>query len=78
VKAEYLEMALALGKCVFPVGSNQKRFARNMASLARSKPEADITDRQIVYLEMLYHAYRRQIPNHKALCAVCQKKANRP
>jgi hypothetical protein len=65
-----IDKAKALAKCTFPVGSNQKRFAGNMASLANLKPETELTEKQAGYLDLLFHQYRRQIPkSHRRLCS---------
>lgn len=53
-------LARALNCCTFPPGTNQKRFARNIAGQA-SAPEPKITDNQRSYLHKMVHRYRRQI-----------------
>jgi hypothetical protein len=64
-----IDKAKALGKCTFPVGSNQKRFAQSMEYYAKEKPETEITEKQAAYLDLLFHQYRRQIPRtHRRLC----------
>lgn len=64
-----VKKALALGKCTFPVGSGQKRFAASMKSIASMSPEKELTEKQALYLDLLFHQYRRQIPNsHKKYC----------
>lgn len=55
------DMAIALSHCTFPPGTNQKRFARNLAAQAQLD-EPQITDRQRAYLHQMVHRYRRQIP----------------
>jgi hypothetical protein len=76
-----IDKAKALGKCTFPVGSNQKRFAHNMATLAKEKPETELTEKQAAYLDLLFHQYRRQIPKtHRRLCGCegAQKQREQP
>lgn len=64
-----IKKATALARCTFPVGSNQKRFANTMAGIARVHPDIVITDKQAGYLDLLFHQYRRQIPNsHRKYC----------
>lgn len=64
-----IKKALALGRCTFPVGSNQKRFAHNMADIAKEKPGTEITEKQAIYLDLLFHQYRRQMKGeHGRLC----------
>lgn len=73
-----INKAKALAKCTFPVGSNQKRFAGNMAALANSKPETELTVKQSAYLDLLFHQYRRQIPkSHRRWCDCADSQAKR-
>lgn len=70
--------AIALSGCIFPVGSNQKRFAHEMGRIARENPDQEITKKQDIYLALLFHQYRRQIPKtHKRLCDCSEAKAAR-
>jgi len=57
-----IEIAKALGNCSFCPGTAQKRFARNMASLAESEPGRELTPKQAAYLYDMAHRYRRQLP----------------
>ena len=57
---------IMLSKCVFQVGSFDKRFVRNLQGQT-----ADLTPKQALCLEKMFHRYRRQIPNHKKYCKVC-------
>lgn len=54
------QAALLLDRCTFPVASFNKRFARNIASTARS-PEPMVTERQSRTLWKLFYMFRRQI-----------------
>ena len=75
---EQKQKALALGRCTFPVGSGQKRFANNMLSKARSSVETELTEKQVSYLDLLFHQYRRQIKGeHTRLCGCKEAKAVR-
>ena len=65
--------ARLLGQCIFPVGSNQKRFARNMSSLAEGSPETEITEKQAAYLDLLFHQYRRQMKAAHTLYCDCHE-----
>jgi hypothetical protein len=66
---EQKRKATALRKCTFPVGSSQKRFARDMADVALHHPEKELTEKQVKYLDILFHQYRRQIRvSHARLC----------
>lgn len=73
-----INKAIALGKCRFPVGSNQKRFAHNMRDLAHGAPKIELTEKQAKYLDLLFHQYRRQIPkSHKKWCDCEEAKRER-
>lgn len=52
--------ALRLGSCNFPLASWAKRFAREMAAVARTD-EGAVTDREAAALERLAWTYRRQL-----------------
>lgn len=56
-------IAIALGRCSFPPGSWDKRFARDLASVAERSPEIAYTERQAAHLLRLAHKYRRQLPS---------------
>lgn len=58
-----------LSKCTFQVGSFDKRFVRNLHAAAN--PQTQLTEKQAICLEQIFHRYRRQISNHKQLCKVC-------
>lgn len=71
---EEREAATALSKCTFVPGTPPKRFARDMASAARHKPDLELTDGQRKYLFDLLHRFRRQIPKtHAKLCVTCNQ-----
>jgi hypothetical protein len=57
-----------LSRCVFQVGSYDKRFVRNLAGLST---DVELTPKQAHLLEQIFHRYRRQIRNHKTICKVC-------
>lgn len=68
--------AIALGKCTFPPGTNQKRFAQTMK--AKAETNGEITDKQAAYLDIMIHRYRRQIPKtHKRFCDCLEARAAR-
>lgn len=48
----------ALCHCTFLPGSYAKRFVRAMGS---KKPDDELTEKQIAYLDKLYWMYRKQI-----------------
>ena len=54
------QAAQILTGCTFPVASYNKRFARDMASIAR-QDEPLITERQSRTLWKLFYMYRRQM-----------------
>ena len=58
--------AECLHGCVFVPGTATKRFARDMAALARS-PDAAITEAQRAYLFTACHRFRRQISDREIL-----------
>lgn len=49
-----------LAACIFPVGSGQKRFVKNMYHQSQNAPERPLTPRQELYLVKLFYSYRRQ------------------
>lgn len=55
-----IELALELDGC----GVTGHRFMRDMAFLARHKPEQELNLRQRHYMEILAWRYRRQLPGH--------------
>jgi hypothetical protein len=55
-------IAQALGRCSFLPASADKRFARDMAFLAKHSPNREITERQALNLMRLAWRYRRQMP----------------
>ncbi len=66
---EQYHKAIALGRCIFPVASNQKRFANAMLSVARNAREKELTEKEAKYLHDLFHSYRRQMKGeHTRLC----------
>jgi len=60
--------ARTLARCRFAVGSYDKRFARDMASIANNKPETELSEKQLAYLWKCVYRYRRQIGS-KAMVA---------
>lgn len=54
------QAALLLDRCTFPVASFNKRFARSIASIAKSD-EPMISERQSRTLWKLFYMFRRQI-----------------
>lgn len=50
-----------LAQCTFLPGSPQKRFARDMAAIAKNNPTYELSDRQSQWLDKLMHNYRRQL-----------------
>jgi hypothetical protein len=56
-----IDTAKKLGTCRFLPGSFDKRFARDMESIAKNKPEHELTEKQSAYLEKLAYKFRRQI-----------------
>jgi hypothetical protein len=60
-----IELSRALGSCLFPPGTNQKRFAQNMAGYTGL-----ITERQRWYLYKMVVRYRRQIAPHLVARAI--------
>lgn len=59
---EQRQMARSLALCGLFPGSNVKRFARDMASMAIAAPETELTPAQHRYLCDMVERYRRQIP----------------
>jgi hypothetical protein len=59
-----IALATALGQCSYPPATANKRFARNMAFLAKNSPEKELSDRQRHYMQQMAWTYRRQIPAH--------------
>jgi hypothetical protein len=60
-----IELSRALGSCSFPPGTNQKRFAQNMAGYTGL-----VTERQRWYLYKMVVRYRRQIAPHLVARAI--------
>jgi len=56
-----IELANALAKCTFAVGTFDKRFAAHMATIAKYSPEFPLSPSQIYHLYRMAHRYRRQI-----------------
>lgn len=64
-----INKAKALGKCTLLPGSYHKRFANDIAALAKNNPETELTEKQSVFLDYMFHRYRRQIPkSHRRWC----------
>jgi hypothetical protein len=57
-----IEIAISLGKCTYLPGSFEKRFAANLAFIARNSPEKEITEKQRVWMYNQLKRYRKQIP----------------
>lgn len=65
-------IALALNKCTYVPGTAPKRFARDMASATKHRPDLELTGPQRKYLFDLLHRMRRQIPQaHDRYCQTC-------
>lgn len=60
------QAAILLGGCTFPVASYNKRFARDMHSIAQSAAPV-ITERQSATLWKLIYMHRRQIKDGRIL-----------
>ena len=58
---EQINKALLLEQCTFLPASFEKRFAANMAGLARSNPEQALTPKQAAWLDKQFYRYRNQI-----------------
>lgn len=66
------QAAILLDRCTFPVASFNKRFARSMASIARSD-EPVISERQSRTLWKLFYMFRRQIVRMPELREVAER-----
>jgi hypothetical protein len=60
---EEILISINLGKCRHLPASFDKRFANNMAALAKSNPGKELTNSQREQLYRMLKSYRRQIPN---------------
>lgn len=58
---EQIMQAKLLDGCTYLPGSFEKRFARNMAALAETNPEKELTAKQADWLEKQFFRYRNQI-----------------
>ena len=58
---EQIAQAKLLNRCTYLPGSFEKRFARNMAALAESNPDKELTAKQSEWLEKQFFRYRNQI-----------------
>lgn len=56
--------AKSLAACTMCPGSWEKRFSRDMASIATARPEMILTSKQIEWLNKLSWRFRRQMPSH--------------
>ena len=73
-----IKKALALQKCTFLPGSFDKRFAGDIASIARNNPTVELSQKQIAYLTVLFHKYRNQLgKTHSELCGCQEAQAQR-
>ena len=59
-----IALALALGRCSYPPATANKRFAGNMAFLAKNSPGKELSERQRHYMQQMAWRYRRQLPAH--------------
>jgi len=59
----------SLAGCIFQVASFDKRFVRSLSSFSQDR---ELTEKQALTLEQMYHRYRRQIKGHEAICQVCK------
>lgn len=59
---DQVKLATALGRVTYLPGTNEKRFARNMASIAEYRPDIEITEKQAAYMTSLAWKFRRQMP----------------
>lgn len=58
-------LAAAIGRCRMLPGSNEKRFARDMAHRASTDIAEPLSDKQSDYLEITAFRYRRQLANQR-------------
>lgn len=58
-------MATCLGECRFLPATREKRFAQDMAYLARHEPDKALSYKQQKYLGGLFWQYREQIARHR-------------
>lgn len=56
--------ARALAQCTMMPGSWEKRFARDMASIAAARPESNLSPKQMEWITKLSWRFRRQMPQH--------------
>lgn len=62
MNAEQMAKAKALYQHVrFLPGSFDKRFCRNLATMADETPEAELTVKQAALLDMMWRRYRKQL-----------------
>ena len=59
--SEQIEMAKKLEGVTFLPASFDKRFCRDMATIAKHKPEQELTEKQARLLTFMIYRYRRQI-----------------
>jgi len=57
-----IKVALALGVCSYQSGSFEKRFAHNIANMAREHPHTPMTERGRAWMWKQARRYRRQLP----------------
>lgn len=55
-------LARAIDQVTYCPGIGTKRFARDMAELARNKPDQELTTKQVKYMAEVAIKFRRQIP----------------
>ena len=68
--------AHCLASCTFQVGSFNKRFARNIAGIARSE-QPELTEKQLTNLWRLVWRYRRQISSLNVLAEAGRREDER-
>jgi len=60
---EQLEICLNLGNVSYLPASFDKRFGRNLHSLAQTNPTKELSDSQNEWMYRLLYKYRKQLPN---------------
>lgn len=60
--ADEINICRAFNCVTFPIGTNAKRLALNMADQAEMRPEAKLTPRQRAAILEIAIRFRRQIP----------------
>lgn len=73
--ANEVKIAVWLGCCSFLPGCWDKRYARDMARLAKDNPAKELSRLQSETLIRLAHKYRRQMPTRALLAALDEGEA---